>query len=157
VKQIKRWIGCDPGSEGAFAMIPEDGEVEVYPMDRELLRQKCSDWCMDECMACVEKVSSSPQMGVKSAFTFGGNYEMVKTMLYAFYIPFAETPPNKWKAEFSIKLGKDVSKADKKKADIDCAKKLFPKVSLHRTPKSRTDDDNYADALLLAAYAKRRL
>lgn len=154
---MKRWIGIDPGSKGAFAMIPEEGEVEVYPFDKELFREKCEKWRHDDCMACVEKVSSSPQMGVKSAFTFGENSETPKAMLYAFYIPFAEVPPNKWKTEFSLSKGKASSKADKKGVDIECAKQLFPTVSLRRTPQSRTDDDNFADALLLALYAKRRL
>jgi len=138
-------------------MIPEEGEVEIYEMDEALLREKCREWCMDECIACVEKVSSSPQMGVKSAFTFGENAKMPKTMLYAFYIPFSEVPPSKWKAEFSLKQGKEVSKKEKKSADIECARKLFPNVSLRRTPQCRTDHDGFADALLMAAYAKRRL
>ena len=153
---MKRWIGCDVGASGAFAMIPEEGDIEIYPMDKALFREMCREWCMDECIACVEKVASSPQMGVKSAFSFGGQYERVTTMLFAFYIPFEEVVPNKWKAEFSLKLGKDVPQAEKKKADIYVCQKLYPKVSLRRTPKCRTDDDNFADALLLATYAKRK-
>jgi len=152
---MKRWIGCDVGASGAFAMIPEEGDIEIYPMDKTLFREKCREWCMDDCIACVEKVSSSPQMGVKSAFSFGQSYEMVTTMLYAFYIAFDEVVPNKWKGAFSLVLGKTATDKQKKDADVKKCRELYPKVSLKRTPKCRVDDNNFADALLLATYAKR--
>ena len=137
-------------------MIPEQGDIEIYSLeDRIVLRNVLQSWCMDECICCLEKVSSSPQMGVKSAFNFGNNFGYAQAMLDAFYIARQEVPPNRWKMSFSLVLGKGATDKQKKDADVRKARELYPKVSLRRTPKCRVDDNNFADALLLATYAKR--
>ena len=153
---MKRWIGIDPGSNGAIAMICEDGTIEIYELTDDNLLMLCSSWCFDDCIACVEQVSSSPQMGVKSAFSFGEGYGKIKMALMAHYIPFETVVSSKGKMEFGCLLGKDATTKQKKDKDIEVCKRLFPKISLKRTAKCRTDDDGFADSLLLALYAKRK-
>ena len=65
--------------------------------------------------------------------------------------------PSEWKKEFGLNIGKDKSKADKKAADIAMVHMLYPDLSLKRTERSRKDDDNFADSVLLATYARRKL
>ena len=154
---MKRWIGIDPGCNGAIAMIPEEGDIELYPLDNDILNQLCRNWCFDDCLVCLEKVSAMPGQGVTSMFTFGKGVGYIMGVLESNCIPYQEIQPQRWKKEFGCNLGKQFSPKERKQADIDACKKLYPKVSLHRTPKCRTDDDGLADALLMATYAKRKL
>lgn len=154
---MKRWIGIDPGSAGAVAMISEYREIEIYPLDNDILKQLCRDWCFDECLVCLEKVSAMPGQGVASMFTFGKGVGYIMGVLEANSIPYQEIQPQRWKKEFGCNLGKQFSPKERKQADIDACKKLYPQISLHRTEKCRTDDDGFADALLMATYAKRKL
>ena len=78
-------------------------------------------------------------------------------VLEAYCIPYQEIQPQKWKKEFGCNLGKEYTPKQKKDKDIEVCRKLYPNISLKRTQKCRTDDDGYADALLMATYAKRRL
>ena len=153
---MKRWIGYDPGSNGAIAMIAEDGTIEIYELSDDTLLMTCKDWCFDECSCCVEQVSSSPQMGVKSAFSFGEGYGKIQMALKSHAMPFETVTPVKWKKEFGCNLGREFTPKQKKDKDIEVCKRLYPGISLKRTAKCRTDDDGFADALMLATYAKRR-
>ena len=92
---MKRWIGIDPGSNGAIAMICENGDVEIYELTDDRLLILFPSWCFDDCIACVEQVASSPQMGVKSAFSFGEGYGKIKMALMCHYIPFEAVTPMK--------------------------------------------------------------
>jgi hypothetical protein len=70
-------------------------------------------------------------------------------LLQAYGIAYELIRPQKWKKEFSITGDKNSS--------IAVCKRLFPDVSLLRTERSRKDDDNLAEALLMAEYARRKL
>lgn len=153
---MKRYIGIDPGSSGAIAMIPEDGEIEVHPLDNDTLKICCQAWQFDDCICCLEKVGAKPGQGVVSMFTFGKGVGYIMGVLESHFIPYQEVTPVRWKGEFGCNLGKSFSTKEKKEADITACKKLYPSISLRRTPKCRTDDDGIADALLLATYAKRK-
>ena len=88
----------------------------------------------------IEKVASSPQMGVKSAFTFGRSLGVLEGCLAASGIPYAFVTPQKWqKAMCCLSKGdKNVTKA--------AAQRLYPNERItHAT----------ADALLLATYCRR--
>ena len=139
-------------------MIADDGTIEIYSLYDSLLISLCGDWSWppDECICAVEDVSSSPQMGVKSAFTFGRGFGFIQGVLRSYGIPFELVKPQKWKKEFGCNLDRTATAKQKKDKDIEVCKRLYPNISLKRTPKCRTDDDGFADALLLATYAKRR-
>jgi len=88
----------------------------------------------------IEKVHSSPQMGVTSAFTFGRSFGFVVGLLTAHKIPFEFVTPQKWqKAMGCLTRGdKNVSKA--------AAQRLFPSVKMTHAN---------ADAVLLAEHCRR--
>lgn len=153
---MKRYIGCDPGSSGALAMICEDGTIEIVPFDEEQYRNKLEEWSKDSDVVCaVEKVAAYPGQGVISVFKFGQNYGWILGMLYALRIPTNLVPPQTWKKAFGLTMSKAATKAEKKQKTIDTMKRMFPSVSLKRTERSKTDDDGCADALAIAAHCRR--
>jgi hypothetical protein len=91
-------------------------------------------------IAYVERVRSSPQMGVTSAFTFGCNYERVVMALVCAGIPYEEVTPQRWQKALGCMTGgdKNVSKAR--------AQALFPHLKITHA---------IADSLLIAEYGRR--
>lgn len=148
------YIGIDPGKSGAMAVIERvagcEEVVEVFPFDPPLYR-KVLDWCRtrEGCGCVLERVNAMPKQGVKSMFSFGGNYERIQEMLESREIPYELVTPAKWKKEFGVTSDKNTS--------IAVAQRLFPQVSLLRTEKCRKPDDGIAEALLLACYAQRHM
>ena len=136
-------IGIDPGINGGIAFIPTSGEPWAHKMpetDRDLidlLRDSIRDM---EARAVIELVHYSPQMGVKSAFTFGEGYGRLQMVLTAMGIPYERVRPAIWQKAMGCltKGDKNVSKRR--------AQELFPALKVtHAT----------ADALLIAEYARR--
>jgi hypothetical protein len=91
--------------------------------------------------AYIEQVYSSPQMGVKSAFTFGNGFGHLEMALTAAGIPFARIRPQVWQKELGC-LTKGDKNVSKRKAQ-----ELFPSMKVtHAT----------ADALLIAKYGTQQ-
>lgn len=153
---MKRWIGVDVGKEGAFAMIPEEGEIEVYPMDEWMLISCLTDWAFDECMVYVEKASVRHGQGISSAGTFMEGAGFIRGVLQTLHIPFEIIIPSVWKRHFGIQLGKDHTYKEKKLKDIECCRRIFPNVSLKKSQRSKVDSDGMADSLLIAEFCRRK-
>lgn len=119
-------MGIDPGNKGAVAILTAAGElVEVWDMptlevkvgkatktriSAQLLAHELRNW--DNVLRChMEAVSSSPQMGVSSAFAFGEGFGVVKGVLAALQIPLVLVPPAKWKRDMGLNQSKDGSRA----------------------------------------------
>ena len=134
-----------------------DEGVEIIPYDPFTYNEALDKWRNDDCICAVELVSAMPGQGVTSTFTFGRSLGLVEGLLIAHRIPMQLVRPSEWKKEFGLNIGKDKSKADKKAADIAMVHMLYPDLSLKRTERSRKDDDNFADSVLLATYARRKL
>ena len=144
-------IGIDPGKNGGIAWIT-DGKPCVEKMPEtltdlwELIEDiatgaMCSHECRSSIMkAYLESVHSSPQMGVKSSFTFGNGFGHLEMALTAAGIPFERVTPQKWQKALGCltKGDKNVSKRR--------AQELFPQMKVtHAT----------ADALLIAEFGRR--
>lgn len=146
-----RFIGVDPGKSGALSIIREDGKVDIYPFDREVYRNVLSDYAkvgnMYTAKCCVEHVGAAPKQGVVSMFSFGENFGFIQGLLTAFQIPYELVRPAKWKKAFSVTKDKNTS--------IEVCKRLFPDADLKRTERCKKDDNNYAEATLLAEYCRR--
>lgn len=140
------FIGIDPGKSGGMAAVG-DGEQFVGPPMAKLKDMTEADvvaWldfiCVDDAVAVIECVSSSPQMGVVSAFTFGRSYGFLRGLLIGCRIAFTEVRPQKWQKAMGC-----LSKGDKN-ITKGKAQQLFPGVKVtHAT----------ADALLLAMFCRR--
>jgi len=144
-------IGIDPGANGAIAWIDERGKscVEKMPDTLQDLWELICDItnfprsAIDgrKYKAYIEQVSSSPQMGVVSSFSFGRGYGNLEMALTAAGIPFERVRPQVWQKAMGCmtKGDKNISKSK--------AQELFPdKKVIHAT----------ADALLIALYGTKQ-
>lgn len=135
------YIGIDPGVAGGLAWTgPEGPAAERIPQTErevfELLAAHAAD-----AVAVIERVHSSPQMGVVSAFTFGRGYGFLRGCLVALGVPFVEVAPATWQKAMAC-----LSHGDKKITKSRAAQ-LCPHLKVtHAT----------ADALLLALYCARQ-
>lgn len=143
-------IGIDPGKSGGIAFFFDDGDQIVEPMpdtmsDIHMLLHntamlKFGRWTPIKAFAYIEKVHSSPQMGVTSAFTFGQGYGALLMLLTCKGIPFEQVTPQKWQKALGC-----MSKGDKNVTKRR-AQELFPGLKItHAT----------ADALLIGEYGRR--
>jgi crossover junction endodeoxyribonuclease RuvC len=140
-------IGIDPGKSGGIAWIM-DGKscVEKMPETIRDLWDLIADISAESVtqddhpvIAYLESVHSSPQMGVKSAFTFGNGFGHLEMALTAAGIPFERVRPQVWQKAMGCltKGDKNVSKRR--------AQELFPDIKVtHAT----------ADSLLIARYGE---
>lgn len=146
------FIGVDPGKSGAISIIDEvsddafsigldDTDHDVYQALADLTISAPFQEPKQRFKAIVEKVHSSPQMGVKSAFTFGESFGKLQMLLACLGIPYEFVSPAKWQREM-----KCLTKGDKRVSKRE-AQRLFPNVKItHRN----------ADSLLLAEYGRRK-
>jgi hypothetical protein len=143
------FIGVDPGVSGGVAAIGAGGWiVQTYPMPRTprdivdvfeklvIIGQDAGG-----ARATLERVASSPQMGVKSAFTFGESFGGLRMALASARIPYDEVAPSTWQRFLGCVSGGD------KKVTKARAQQLFPRVTVTHW---------MADALLLAEYGRRQ-
>lgn len=158
-------LGIDPGLDGAIATYrPALDHLDVTPMPtlsigtkqkakREVDRYELARLIDDlmkgatvPCLAVVERVSASPQMGVTSAFSFGCSYSLVLGVLAAHFIRTELVVPAVWKRAWRIPTGstKDVSR--------QTASRLMPRFA---GLWARKKDDGAAEAALLALYGHR--
>lgn len=140
------YIGCDPGVSGCLALIGGDRKPSFQRLDETLKDVHSWLWFaaaeIDDPspVAVLERVASSPQMGVKSAFTFGQAYGSLEALLVAVGCRIERVSPAVWQKALGCRTkgDKNVTKAR--------AQELFPGVKItHRN----------ADALLLAEYGRR--
>lgn len=142
-------IGIDPGKSGGIAWC-NDGKFTVEKMPETALdlwelicniadRVASSTRHLD-CVAYLEQVHSSPQMGVTSAFTFGHGFGQIEMALTAAGIPFERLRPQAWQKAMGCmtKGDKNVSKRR--------AQELFPQIKVTHAN---------ADALLICEYGRR--
>jgi crossover junction endodeoxyribonuclease RuvC len=139
------YIGIDPGKSGGIASI---NGVTGHAATIKLTETPAdvADWLACEksypgpIVARIEKVSSSPQMGVTSAFTFGRSFGWLLGVLDVLRIPYEFVTPQKWQKHMGCLTGgdKNVSKA--------AAQRLWPNLKITHAN---------ADALLIAEYCRR--
>jgi len=137
----RHYLGCDPGKSGALALVSQYGFADTIGLDEteaDVVTWLCA--VRDDIShAYLEKVHSTPPMGVVSAFTFGSSYGFLRGILIALGIPFETISPMSWQKSMGCltKGDKNVSKAK--------AQELFPTIKItHRI----------ADAILLAEYCR---
>lgn len=144
-----RFIGVDPGLGGGIAVLSVEGvpllTSKMPESERDILDLLEEFGGTDtlgrpKARAVLERVRSSPQMGVTSSFTFGRGYGGLRMALTALRIPFDEVTPQAWQKAMSCltKGDKNVSKRR--------AQDLFPTVKCTHA---------ISDALLLADYSRR--
>lgn len=138
------YFGIDPGKSGSISAIWDDGEPYTRSQSMADTETDIVDFLrsfdLQSARAVIERVHSSPQMGIKSAFTFGQSYGFLRGILSSHKVPFVEVLPAKWQQVMGCRTKgeKNVSKAK--------AQQLWPALKItHRN----------ADSLLIAEYARR--
>lgn len=145
------FIGIDPGVQGGIAVLCVNDAGETYHIDKLALKDKTeadisswvwelSDGFNDKFVVVIEAVHSSPQMGVKSAFTFGRSYGFLRGVLSSLGYPYVEVRPQAWQKAMGC-----LTKGDKNKTKA-LAQQLYPGERVTHA---------VADALLLATYCRR--
>ena len=139
------YIGVDPGKSGAIVVMYSNGEwtymKNTEPAHDLALFLRGHNGARGG-YAAIERVSSSPQMGVKSAFTFGSSFGLLLGLLTACEVPFIQVSPRRWQAALGCLSGGD------KHVTFEAAQQLYPAGGEHVTR-------CMADALLLAEYCRR--
>lgn len=143
-------IGVDPGANGGIAWITSDGKACVEKMPDTLqdlwelvesIGFEAPDFTPYQIKAYIEQVSSSPQMGVVSAFSFGRGYGNLEMAFTAAGIPFERVRPQVWQKALGCMTKGDKNVSKRK------AQELFPDRKItHAT----------ADALLIAHYGTKQ-
>ena len=152
---VTNFIGIDPGVSGGIAWIAQGkpGAAKM-PKEDKGIWDMLAGFSTTRTRAVIEKVHASPQMGVTSAFTFGGAYRAAIMALTASGIDYELVTPTAWQAALGVRMvGGSIIGADRnarskaKKASMKAqAKHMFPKLRV----------TNYtADALLIAEYCRR--
>lgn len=135
-------IGIDPGKAGGIAFL-DGNDAVAFPMpetEAEILEVLRETYLDSPKFALLEFVRSSPQMGVKSAFTFGSGYGGLRMALVAAKIPFEEVTPGTWQKAMGC-----LSKGDKNVTKRR-AMELFPQIKVTHA---------IADCLLIAEHCRR--
>lgn len=139
-------IGIDPGKGGGIAVLFDSGVACGYPMPTterdvcDILSEFDETIRAQPVAARIERVASSPQMGVVSAFTFGRGYGGLLMALTALRIPFEEVLPRTWQKELGCLTGGDKNVSKRR------AQQLFPQLKVTHA---------IADALLIAEFCRR--
>ena len=144
-------IGIDPGANGGIAWIDYNGKACVEKMPdslQDLWELVCditnyprSSVDGRSYKAYIEQVSSSPQMGVKSAFTFGNGFGHLEMALTAAGIPFERVRPQVWQKALGCMTKGDKNITKRK------AQELFPDIKATHWS---------SDALLIAHYGTKQ-
>ena len=138
-------IGIDVGKNGAIAWTTlGDTLVEKMPetvKDLWDLIDEIAQSAGTEVPHCyLEQVSSSPQMGVVSAFSFGNGFGHLEMALTAAGIPFTKVRPQVWMKHLGC-----MTKGDKN-VTKRMAQQLYPEIKITHAN---------ADALLIHEYGKQ--
>lgn len=136
------YVGIDPGLTGGIGWV---SEFEVGAMDRlgdrsvEEIRQLLAGFRCGGLAIVIEEVHSRPNMGKRSAFTFGYQFGRICTIIEALGYKYHLATPQAWMAAVECMSGGD------KKVTLAAAKERFPELYItHST----------ADALLIAQYSR---
>lgn len=154
--------GLDPGNEGALAFLdPEralmrivdietfefrttknNKKIDPFHIARELSAQEVAH-------AYIEDVTSSPQMGVVGAFSFGEGKGILIGSTAALGIPTTMVRPQQWKSAMRVA-------ADKRMATARASQLLPALAPLFKGPRGGTLDGR-AEAALIALYGAMEL
>lgn len=155
-------LGIDPGLNGALVVYHPDAEsltlLDMPTIDVRVgksLKRKIDLYQLGNWLdinrnsigrAIIEEVTSSPQMGVASAFTFGFAAGAVQSAVAANAIPMRMVRPQDWKSSFGLlRQDKDASRL--------VASRLAPHFAHHWPLKKHCDR---AEAFLLAYWGSRQ-
>lgn len=141
------FMGCDPGSSGAIAVIDGEGKYVSHLKLDDATERDIWDWIATESenvqsiQAAIENVHSMPKQGVASSFKFGFSAGYLRGILVASCIPFEVVAPQRWMKTLNCMSGGDKGKTK------EAAQRIW-------TSGVKITNAN-ADALLIAEWMRR--
>lgn len=166
-------VGIDPGVSGAIATIGADGSARVVPVPTvkvkvgKKLRRRYDLHALRAHLRQIKEVSALHNLTLRlfleraqprptdtgiTAFSIGETFGLLRGILWTMAIEHRLVRPQEWQREI---FGGKVE--DTKRASVEAARRIFPRVSLLRTDKCTTPHDGFADALCIAEYGRRFL
>lgn len=172
-----KYIGIDPGSDGAIAWIDTDMDLLSYCVFPKIANKETDHSGIAALLRktyepgdilVLEDVHAVFGSAAGATFTFGHNCGFIEGVLVGAQIPFIKIAPKKWQAfcyqgiSSIRKLSKGVTKSgEPKKGSVDtkatsllAAKRLFPGHSFLKSERSHIPHNGIVDASLMAFYAK---
>ena len=159
------YLGIDPGTSGAWAVIDDAGSAEAHVVptvkitegkhqrtriDLPRLVANLAAISPRPSLAVIELVGPMPRDGTVGAFTFGASYGMVQGVCAGLFISAAMVRPQAWQ-RLILPPGDGNTKA----RSVGYASGQWPSVDLRATPRCTKLHDGKADALCLAELARR--
>lgn len=160
-------IACDPGIEGAFAVMIDGTLVEIEDMptmtrlvagrERQYVAPDIVDGLLrslvtshigpaDKATFVMEEVGFMPKKSGSGMFAFGRGCGHVEGIAIGLRLPRHMVEPATWKRQLKMRKGKDASRQR--------AMELFPDF---REQFARAKDDGRAEAALIALWAHDHL
>ena len=140
------WIGIDPGKNGGIAVVPPGpldlAHASKMPKTPRYLFDLLTSIKAEQpaCQCIIERTHSTPQMGVKSAFSFGENRGLLVMGLVSSQISFVEVSPVKWMRHLGCMTKGDKNVTKRRSQEI------FPHLRITHA---------IADSLLIAYYGRQ--
>lgn len=162
-----KYIGVDPGVEGAVAVVDEGEVISVerfktitikvgkknrssYDVAALLAQFRSLREAFGNSMVFIEQVTSRRKQGVVSMFSMGRGAGLLEMAIASCGFPYQYVTPQAWKK----KLMAGFSGGDKDESCI-VVNRLFP-VAMPLIAKPRKGyDHNKADAILIAEYGRQ--
>ena len=146
-------IGIDPGKTGALAAIDHHtGDIidiaDMPAIGKHVSAAGVAGWLANmahhgSLVVAIEDVSSSPQMGVTSSFSFGRSKGVVEGCVQSAGWPLHYVTPATWKRQVGLRADKDAAR--------QLATNTWPTWA---STFARKKDDGRAEAAILAGWCR---
>jgi len=168
-------LGCDPGLDGAFVALKDDGsfikgwimpvfelkkkkggtkrEIDLLSL-RNIMRefkQSAGDLSIH---LYLEQSSPMPGEGTVSSAKAGKGFGYIEAMVFCHDIPYSLVHPRKWTTRIHAGTSPDL---DAKARSRQVVARLYPGLDLRATERCRNQHEGLVDALLIARYGSETL
>lgn len=168
MEEEKYYMGIDPGKQGGFAIINQEGKVvKLQPMPligKEYDKMKIAEIFTEHYIEKVGLENPNVMFGVakSSAVSLMRCVGMLEGMLIGLGIPHILVQPKEWQKEgwkYVKTQKKSDGKTDTKATSYLAANNLWPNVDFKITEKGNPSTkfhDGLVDASLIAEYVRRK-
>lgn len=160
ISMTNRFIGVDPGSKGAIAVIDENSDRAYFiDLEKDYRPYEWAMYCLQDdsnswrnTVVTVEDVCGRPGQSCSANTTFMKLAGMAELTGHILATEFSLVKPQVWKKHYGLIFPKTVTKTEKKHHSVELARELFP----DNVDSLLMSKDGRAEALLLAEYGRRK-
>lgn len=152
-------VGVDPGLDGGLAVIGAEGlELAVMPSyrigkRREIDELQLTAWlaeqALQDAIVFIEAVHAMPKQGVRSMFSFGTGWGLVRGICAGLGLPYELVRPQEWQNR--------MLRGQPKGSEYLVASRLWPRAEWRASEHSRVPHSGLIDAALIAEYGRRQI